>query len=657
MTTTADTRTVTLAASGDELSADTPMMSCRACGGMQPAGFRFCRVCGAPFTRGDLPHGFMDPLVGAVVGERYRILARIGSGGMGAVYRVEHVQIGKVAAMKLLHGELSRDQSMVRRFNREARAVSRLTSPHTVSVFDYGRSAGLVYIVMELLTGVDLSKVLRDEHHLSAQRVATMVEQVALSLMEAHSLGIIHRDLKPQNIFLLDKPAGEDRVKVLDFGLAKLAEVRDESMSVEETQAGVVMGTPHYMSPEQIRDRPVDHRADIYSLGAVAYRLLTGDPPFQHKTPLGVLHMHLNEEVPSLASFDSQLAPLDRVIQRAMAKRPSDRYESVGDFAAHLSSVVASTMSSGLRPRIRISSDAEAVDRGKIGTRHEFEVFERRLRVRRATSVFVAAGLGTAALALTVILATGYGSRPRGEEVEPNDDLGSATTIRTDGVVYASAVADSNAYTDSDVFRLLPDEDARVLSATVTSESVDVALEVVRADGHVLVRANGGGPGATELIPNLPVTADEVFLVVHATPVEGASPDYQIRARFRPAFANEESEPNERAPQDMPSAGRVRGMIGWPGDLDRFWVPGGEDGGAYRFEVSSVEGVDLALEISDRQRTVVDRIDTGGPGEGESRLLRIDPGRFVGTPIVTVSAGETESSHLTYRLVIERRGE
>ena len=653
MSKTADTRTVTLVASEGEMSADTPMMSCRACGGMQPAGFRFCRVCGAPFTRGDLPHGYMDPLVGAVVGERYRILARIGSGGMGAVYRVEHVQIGKVAAMKLLHGELSRDQSMVRRFNREARAVSRLTSPHTVSVFDYGRSAGLVYIVMELLTGVDLSKVLRDEHHMSAQRVGTVVEQVALSLMEAHSLGIIHRDLKPQNIFLLDKPEGQDRIKVLDFGLAKLAEVRDESMSVEETQAGVVMGTPHYMSPEQIRDRPVDHRADIYSLGAVAYRLLTGDPPFQHKTPLGVLHMHLNEDVPSLQAFDPQLAPLDRVIRRAMAKRPDDRYESVADFASHLNTVIASTMSSGLRPRIRISAGAVAVEQGKIGTRHEFEVFERRLRARRAASVVFAGVVATVAVGAVALLGTGYGSRPRAEEVEPNDDLGSATTIRTEGVVRAQAVPDSGT-TDSDVFRLVRDGDAGVLSATVTSNSVDVALEAVRADGHVLVRANGGGPGATELIPNLPVSGDEVYLVVHATPTSEDDVDYEVRARFRPAFANEESEPNESAPQDMPVAGRVRGMLGWQGDLDRYWVPGGEDGGEYRFELTGVPGVDLAIEVSDRQQTVVDRIDSGGPGQGESRRLSLDPERYVGTPIVTVSGRPEDSSHVTYRLVIER---
>jgi serine/threonine-protein kinase len=570
---------------------------------------------------------------------------------------VEHVQIGKVAAMKLLHGELSRDQAMVRRFNREARAVSRLTSPYTVSVFDYGRSAGLVYIVMELLSGVDLSKVLRDEHHLPAERVANIVRQVAISLTEAHSLGIIHRDLKPQNIFLLEKSEGEDRIKVLDFGLAKLAEVRDESMSVEETQAGVVMGTPHYMSPEQIRDRPIDQRADIYSLGAVAYRLLTGDPPFQHNTPLGVLHMHLNEPVPSLAAFDPRLAPLDRVIRRAMAKRPGDRYESVGDFASHLSSVASASSSSSRRPRIRILADPVAVSPGNIGTRQEFEVFERRLRVRRTASVFVAAVVSAASLALLVLLATGYGTRARSTESEPNDDLRTATTIRTDVIVTATAEPQSNSRTDSDVFRLVPHEAARVLSAVVTSESVDLVLEVVRSDGHVLVRANGGGRGATELIPNLPVPAEEVFLVVHATPPATGSAEYQVRARFRPAFANEESEPNETAPQDLPSSGRVVGMIGWPGDQDKYWLPDGAEGGEYRVELTGVPGVDLAIEISDQQATVVDLVDDTGVGSGELRTLRIDSGRYVGTPIVRVSGRELESSHLTYRLELERLGD
>ena len=204
------------------------------------------------------------------------------------------------------------------------------------------------------------------------------------------------------------------------------------------------------------------------------------------------------------------------------------------------------------------------------------------------------------------------------------------------------------------MFRLVRDGDAGVLSATVTSNSVDVALEAVRADGHVLVRANGGGPGATELIPNLPVSGDEVYLVVHATPTSEDDVDYEVRARFRPAFANEESEPNESAPQDMPVAGRVRGMLGWQGDLDRYWVPGGEDGGEYRFELTGVPGVDLAIEVSDRQQTVVDRIDSGGPGQGESRRLSLDPERYVGTPIVTVSGRPEDSSHVTYRLVIER---
>jgi len=228
---------------------------CHSCGAERQATARFCSSCGAQFSV-DGYAAFVDPLVGAVVGERYRIVARIGSGGMGAVYRVEHVQLGKVAAMKLLHGELTRDPQMVRRFSREARAVSRLTSPNTVSVFDFGRSGTFVYIVMELLSGMDLARLLHEQGPLPAWRVASVVRQVAASLAEAHGKGIVHRDLKPQNLFVLDPHGGPDeRIKVLDFGLAKAAEGRDDSL--ELTQAGVVMGTPHYMSPEQIREGDV----------------------------------------------------------------------------------------------------------------------------------------------------------------------------------------------------------------------------------------------------------------------------------------------------------------------------------------------------------------------------------------------------------------
>ena len=165
-----------------------------------------------------------DPLLGQVIAERYRIEELIGRGGMGVVYRVEHVRIGKVMAMKLLHGALARDKHVVKRFKREAEAVSRLDHPNTVQVFDFGQSDGMMYLVMEFLSGRDLGLLIKERGAIPFDNVARMATQIAASAAQAHDLGIIHRDLKPENIMVLEDRVLEDYVKVLDFGLAKLRE-------------------------------------------------------------------------------------------------------------------------------------------------------------------------------------------------------------------------------------------------------------------------------------------------------------------------------------------------------------------------------------------------------------------------------------------------
>ncbi len=188
-----------------------------------------------------------DPLLGIVVADRYRILEPIGRGGMGVVYKVEHVRIGKLLAMKLLTGELSRSADMVRRFKREALTVSRLASPSTVQVFDFGVSDGLTYLVMELVHGESLGRVLAREGPMPSGRVCKIMVQVASSLAEAHRKGIVHRDVKPENIMLISAFDGTDLAKVLDFGLAKL---RESEGHADITNLGTILGTPYYMAPE-----------------------------------------------------------------------------------------------------------------------------------------------------------------------------------------------------------------------------------------------------------------------------------------------------------------------------------------------------------------------------------------------------------------------
>jgi serine/threonine protein kinase len=280
-----------------EPTLNTERVRCGACGMELEAETRFCWQCGEPRGQagevgdGGLRAQVADPLIGRVVNDRYRILSLLGRGGMGVVYRVEHLHIGKAMAMKLLHGELARKRDVVQRFRREAAAVSALSHPNTVQVFDSGQDGGLMYLVMELLEGSDLGAVIRKEGPLPFSRIARIGLQLAGSVGEANDKGIIHRDIKPENIMLIAGADGREIVKVLDFGLAKLRS--DGAGNLSLTNAGAILGTPYYMAPEHIRGDKVDARADVYAMGATFYKALTGVPPFVAPTPMGVLTMHL----------------------------------------------------------------------------------------------------------------------------------------------------------------------------------------------------------------------------------------------------------------------------------------------------------------------------------------------------------------------------
>ncbi|MCB9534432.1 MAG: hypothetical protein H6698_09045, partial [Myxococcales bacterium] len=419
----------------------------------------------------------------------------------------------------------------------------------------------------------------------------------------------------------------------------------------------------HYMSPEQIRDRQVDGRADVYSLGAVVYRLLTGEPPFQHQSPLGVLHLHLNEPPPKLSATRPELAPLDSVLRRALAKRPADRFPTVTAFADELTASVASLDDAGAdrRDTPRVASPTErTVDLARIGTRQEFEVFEQRLRVRRAMGAVVATAIlvgGTAALAATVST-----DRPGARrEHEPNDDLGSATHAEVAAEVTAEVKPAPQSLADVDTFEFLrPDADADVMTVELSgADSVDFVLRVVDRRGRVLVQSDGGGAGDGERVIGVRVPADGAYVSVRGALVEevSAPPAYTLRARFRRAFDGEEVEPNDSAPQVL-VGGRVVGAIGHSGDVDRFQIPGGDEGGRYAVRLSAVSDLDLAFQVGDLAGTRLPLRNELGVGGGESADLVVTADQFVGVPFVEVTAvGDTSAavSHLTYTLTIERR--
>jgi Tol biopolymer transport system component len=274
--------------------------------------------------------------VGQSVGH-YQILSLLGKGGMGEVYRARDVRLGREVAIKVLPTEYAADADRLRRFEQEARAAGMLNHPNVLTIYDIGTHAGAPFIVAELLEGETLRGRLR-EKALPLRRVIDYALQIARGLQAAHAKGIVHRDLKPENLFLTK----DGRVKILDFGLAKLkpppASI-DTNASTQplSTASGVVMGTPHYMAPEQVRAEEVDHRADIFAFGAILYEMLAGRQAFQGHSAVEVMNAILKEEPPEIAESGREVPPaLARVMRHCLEKDPAERFQSIGDVAFYL---------------------------------------------------------------------------------------------------------------------------------------------------------------------------------------------------------------------------------------------------------------------------------------------------------------------------------
>jgi len=312
------------------MSASSPA-TCSKCRQEYPGDALFCPMCGTAKAR-DFAG---DPLLGSVIAGRYVVQDRIGHGASGTIYRGEHTTLHRKVAIKVLHEELSRDELAIERFRRAATTVSEIDNDHIVAIHDFGRTDdNRLYLAMELLEGETLHDVLEREHQLAIERVVDILTQLGEALMEAHAMGYIHRDLRPRNIFLARRRGQSNFVKILDFGLAKLVEKEGEAAS---TSLGMTFGDPRYMSPEQARGDPVDRRADIYSLGCIAYEMIVGDAPFTASRVFEVLTAHL-EKPPTPPTDRRPDCPawLSAAVLCALAKRPDERYITVYRFVQAL---------------------------------------------------------------------------------------------------------------------------------------------------------------------------------------------------------------------------------------------------------------------------------------------------------------------------------
>ncbi len=288
-----------------------------------------------------------DSMIGRILGTNYRVLERIGAGGMGVVYLVEHVNLKKRFAAKVLLADLARHTEAIARFEVEAHSASQLEHENIVNVIDYGHSDdGTVFLIMELLRGQSLEQRMR-KGAISLEDAVAWIVPVCRALSAAHAAGIVHRDMKPDNVFLTERGLSRPIVKVLDFGISKVREgtLRDGRI----TKQGQVLGSPEYMSPEAARGEEVDARADVYALGIMLYELTCGRVPFESENYLKLLQMHISDPVPPPSRFKSDIPPaLERVIMNALVKDPDERYGSVEELEVELLAAVPEIASRAL---------------------------------------------------------------------------------------------------------------------------------------------------------------------------------------------------------------------------------------------------------------------------------------------------------------------
>ena len=568
-------------------------VTCTACGETNPPEAKFCGACGI-----EIAPALPEP--GDIIAGRYRIVAPIGSGAMGSVYRAEHVQISKVMAIKLLHRDVEQNAESVARFHREAEAASRLNHPNTVHVFDFGRTkSGSLYLVMEYVDGEDLSKVIEREGPMPFGRVASLIAQVAGSVADAHLAGIIHRDLKPENVVVAQTREGQV-AKVLDFGLAKLFQGTVES---QVTSSGTIVGTPYYMSPEQIQGQELDGRSDVYALGAIMYECVVGKPPFEAPNPVGVLSKHLSEEPlpPSTRSPLSVPAEADQIIMRCLEKDPARRYQSADDLRRALIDYLATVGD---------------FDR-RLGSTDSTPQTKRSLWWLLALVGLVGGG----------VAAWSFATRGPSER-EPNHAAEDATrlpeNVQMEAYLGQRLREDSG---DVDLFAIEHSgSEPQAAGIEVSSiPNMDVIIEVLKPDRpEPLLVADSRGLGQGERVPNVPLEPGRYLVRVRERPEDGKLPTenvsdpYVIQWSLLTADDTFEREPNDSLELAEPlSLGlERRAWIGWPGDVDTFCLQ--QKGDRVIAQVSALAEVDLVLRVVDRGTDRSAKHDDKGVGRGET---------------------------------------
>jgi serine/threonine protein kinase len=629
------------------------LSACPHCTAPISADLRFCGQCGTALsTTTQALAPARDPWLGRIVDRRYRVLARIGTGGMGVVYRVEHLHLGKTAAMKVLAPDTAAKPEMLRRFRLEAQSVSKLNHPNIVQTFDFGQCDDAFYLVMEYLKGEDLAALLRRDGPWTFPRAARLFIQVCSGLTEAHDAGIVHRDLKPENLMVVARRDGAEHVKVLDFGLAKLRE-RTEGAGI--STGGQVLGTPYYMAPEQVRGEAIDARADIYSLGATLYRVLTGEPPFDAPSPMSVLSKHLTEDVvPPRRRLPGATLPAeaDDIVMRAMAKLPEERYSTAAEIQADLERALAAP--SGERPASTVvlrpshaatvpapapAPPAVATERSSNGDesdrlrRADVDDYEWSLRRRRLLM-----GVFYPVVAL-LVLASGTlfyfrrgHERGDGAEHEPNNTPGYANLLAQGAVRGTIGAPINDREGDIDYFRVPAGRGPRAVHARLEGiPGLDLVLELFDAQGRRLAKSDAHGRGLGEWLQPTSIGPAEAYLAVREVWIEGTSPTanaldpYTLTVRWGPPQPNWELEPNDWPAVATPinAGARVRGYLGSAEDRD-WYVISVDHKTKLAGKVDAPAGLDPVVFRDEDSKKLINK---RGPSGDEQFTIDAEPGK------------------------------
>jgi len=556
--------------------------NCPECAKLLEGEPNYCPACGADLRGLSGDSDTLDgPLKEKLIDNRYRVLEKLGEGGMGAVYKVEHVRMGKLAALKLMRPDHAVDKALKGRFLQEARVVARLSHPNTVQVFDSGElEDGSLFIAMEYVPGKDLAWHLKAHGSLGEGQAATIGVQLLASLQEAHEAGIIHRDLKPANVMLVRRrKSGDDQVKLLDFGIAKLQEAEGR-----KSTTGDFIGTPAYMSPEQIRGENLDPRSDLYSLGCLLFELVSGRQPFEGPTPISVLTQHYEAPIPRVSEVkrDAAVSPaFQAVLDKAMAKRATDRWRDAEAMRVALEQLQKSL---GSKPAEYTPMPAELSD--KMLSREDFDQFERQLKLRRSLAPFVALlVLALAGLGGVKLLRSASTEVVSNHEVEPNDSVQQATHIPL-GAAVQGAIGASAGEGDRDLYVATVAAGPHRFTLSAVAD-LNLAVEVLQlekqqkedgtSNGEKLTRKlflDDSGPGEGERVDGLLLAAGEVFLRVVERPFctepnrpsrEKSLVPYTLVLEPLTTEALPEVEPND-TPSTAQALPFTRAVLAWSGD-------------------------------------------------------------------------------------------